>query len=163
MYDQVLTEGGTQHTRSQYGLGRIPVIGGCNNRAVITAVITSNTALLSQLLVICKPYITRHRTLSKVRAQSRTRINETPTRWHAASSKTRLVTCICPSPHLSRLMPYQSPPSPSSSSPPHTSHTSKSHSSQHHHPEPRLSARPHPPSHVRPAASVSRLHMRYPA
>eukprot|EP00964_Phaeocystis_antarctica_P100453 scaffold66079_cov60-Phaeocystis_antarctica.AAC.4 len=45
--------------------------------------------------------------------------------------------------------------SPSSSSPPHASYTSKSHSSQHHHLEPRLSARPHPPSHVRPDASVS--------
>ena len=47
--------------------------------------------------------------------------------------------------------------------PPHASHTSKSHCSQHHHSSARLSARPHPPSHVKPAASVALLHMVCPA
>ena len=47
--------------------------------------------------------------------------------------------------------------------PPHASHTSKSHSTQHHPFVPRLNARPHPPSHVRPAAPVSLLCMACPA
>ena len=110
-------------------------------------------------------------------AERSTRHHKTPYTYKStrAKSETEFTkrpqggTPFPPSPassHMHRTNPplawtiNQSPStSPTSSSPPHASHTSKSHSSQHHHLEPRFSARPHPPSHVKPDASVSRLSM----